>query len=1287
MRQLVKRATCALVVICLVGCPEPDRSPDAVDFSAVTRPLTTPTGALAKARYRLAAVELLNGKVLVLGNGAVCDRTAELYDPASGTFSPTAQSGKLHGAYFSATRLADGAVLVAGGNCGSQDAEIYEPATNLWRAAASMPVRRFGHTATLLADGRVLVVGGSSDAATPSASAGLFDPVSNTWSATGSLATARTYHTATMLTDGRVLVAGGQAGDGTAISTAEVFDSSSSTWSAAGTLQHGRESHLSFALSGGRALVAGGIDSAGQVLRSTEVFNPTTNAWSASGDLNYARRLMAGLSDASSGRVYVSGGQLYTEHSSVERFDVATGLWTVLSPGGTTRFLHTMAWLPGGRMLIAGGIGSPTRVALSSAEIYEDTATCAKGSCEALGRQCGYVMDSCGGQIQCPGCASGQICNWSTYQCETCTPMACGAPGMPACGLFPDGCGGTVDCGGCPDGQTCRWGECCQPTTCTAQGKNCGAIADGCGATLECGGCAPGWVCFNNACACAPTTCAAQGKSCGSVSDGCGGALECGTCPAGWMCADGACVCAPTTCAAQGKNCGALFDGCGATLECGTCAAGWTCADNVCACVPTTCAAQGKDCGTLPDGCGGTLECGTCAAGWTCADNVCACAPTTCAALGESCGTLPDGCGGILECGACAPGYQCVANACLVTDAVAAYDATLKAPRCPVGRSCDSGTLLAGRGTFGPESGAPNTINNACADGNGTVQRSIDRLRITSADGLPLAGGYAANLVATIVASSSPYADSLDLYYAADAANPIWSFIGTLTPTVAGSQDLSISFTLPMGSLQAIRANFRYGGGLASPCSPGSQDDHDDLVFAAVLPPDLAPPTTSVTTPTAGATLLNNAGFVATASDDVGVVRMEIYVDSTLIGAASTSPCNASWNTRAMANGSHVVTSKAYDGAGKMAASAPVTVTFNNDFVAPTTALTSPSAGATVSGWVTLAASASDNAGISYVEFYSDSTLLGRSWSAPYSFAWNSRTTTNGSHALTSRAYDTSTNWATSTAVNVTVNNDFTPPTTTLTAPVAGAIVSGTVTLTATASDNLGVARVDFYDSTTLLGSRTVPPYSVSWNTTTATNGNHTLLSQAFDEAGNLQNSPGVTVTVNNPVPGTATYNATLRTPKCSSVAASCDSGTLLTGRAALGPEANAPNTLNGSCSDGGFGTYHSDESLDRLKVSTLDGSPLAAGKAVRIEATVWAWSSTADKLDLYYAANASSPTWVRIVTLSPTATGSQTLSANYILPTGATQAIRGTFRYLGSAGACTSGSYDDHDDLVFVTQ
>jgi aqualysin 1 len=265
-------------------------------------------------------------------------------------------------------------------------------------------------------------------------------------------------------------------------------------------------------------------------------------------------------------------------------------------------------------------------------------------------------------------------------------------------------------------------------------------------------------------------------------------------------------------------------------------------------------------------------------------------------------------------------------------------------------------------------------------------------------------------------------------------------------------------------------------------------------------------------------------------------------------------------------------------------------------------------------------------------------------------------------------------------------DGDTNPPTVAITSPETGATVAGSVTIEAAASDDVGVTRVAFYAGSTFLGFDTTEPYSIEWNTAAGENGSVALLARAFDAGGNLADSTAVTVTVNNP--GMASYDPVLKAPKCETVGAACDTGTLVNGRGPLGPESNAPNTINNSCADGTAGTYHVDESLDRLRVETLDGSPMAPGKTVRITATVFAWSTgTSDALDLYYAADATNPNWTLLTTLTPPGGGVRVLTATYTLPQGGLQAVRGSFRYGGTPGICTAGSYNDRDDLVFAVK
>ena len=185
------------------------------------------------------------------------------------------------------------------------------------------------------------------------------------------------------------------------------------------------------------------------------------------------------------------------------------------------------------------------------------------------------------------------------------------------------------------------------------------------------------------------------------------------------------------------------------------------------------------------------------------------------------------------------------------------------------------------------------------------------------------------------------------------------------------------------------------------------------------------------------------------------------------------------------------------------------------DTTPPSASFTAPANGATVKGTVTLSASASDNFGVARVDFYLGSTLLGSDTSAPYSFSWDTRSVPNGAQSLSVTAFDAAGLSATS-SVSVTVDNDWTPPTVSLTAPASGATVSGTVTVSANASDNVGVAKVEFYDGSTLVGSDISAPFSFAWNSRNGPNGPRTVTARAVDAAGNSATSAPVTVTANN---------------------------------------------------------------------------------------------------------------------------------------------------------------------------
>ena len=170
--------------------------------------------------------------------------------------------------------------------------------------------------------------------------------------------------------------------------------------------------------------------------------------------------------------------------------------------------------------------------------------------------------------------------------------------------------------------------------------------------------------------------------------------------------------------------------------------------------------------------------------------------------------------------------------------------------------------------------------------------------------------------------------------------------------------------------------------------------------------------------------------------------------------------------------------------------------------------------------------------------------------------------------------------------------------------------------------------------------------------------------------------------------PVVATFDSSFSAPRCSSVTNSCNSGELLKGTAA-NLEGGISNTLDG-CSDGLRGAYQFDESVDKLTVTSVGGGPLQAGGRALIEAQVYAYGSM-DTADFYYTedANAASPVWVYLASVSAPDRGSFLISLEYTLPntpsTSTTQGVRVNFRYFGSISSCSGGNWDDTDDLVFA--
>jgi hypothetical protein len=349
---------------------------------------------MAVGRQIQTATLLADGRVLVAGGYGNRDEalaSAELYDPVANTFSVTGSLADARGSH-TATLLADGRVLIAGGGPASwlsdsssylASAELYDPGTGTFSPTGSMTIARDGHTATALLDGRVLLVGGNDLGDRGVASAELYDPETGTFTATGSLTTARGFHTATRLSDGRVLITGGDPAawtfSGPYLASAEIYDPATGTFTATGSMAVGRELHAASLLSDGRVLITGGVTYNGVVsLDSAELYDPTTGSFSLTGRMTDGRVFQT-ASMLPDGRVLIAGGlangRVYANNptflATAEIYDPTMGTFGPIGPMADMRVYHTATVLADGRVLLTAGAVDNSLTTLQSAEIYD----------------------------------------------------------------------------------------------------------------------------------------------------------------------------------------------------------------------------------------------------------------------------------------------------------------------------------------------------------------------------------------------------------------------------------------------------------------------------------------------------------------------------------------------------------------------------------------------------------------------------------------------------------------------------------------------------------------------------------------------------------------------------------------------------------------------------------------------------------------------------------------------------------------------------------------------------
>jgi len=276
------------------------------------------------------------------------------------------------------------------------------------------------------------------------------------------------------------------------------------------------------------------------------------------------------------------------------------------------------------------------------------------------------------------------------------------------------------------------------------------------------------------------------------------------------------------------------------------------------------------------------------------------------------------------------------------------------------------------------------------------------------------------------------------------------------------------------------------------------------------------PPTVSLTSPVSSTVGRNsNITLSATATDSDGISTVEFYQGTTQLSVTSFAPY--SYNLINVLPGTYVYTAKATDRLGASTVSAPVTVVVL-DNKAPYAIFDSPANGSTYTSPATiiLKASAGDiEGGLVKVEFYNGTALLGTDTTSPFSITLSG--VGAGTYAYSAKAYDNVNLTAVSSTINVTVSNPNTPPVVSLTSPANNSAYTApaAITLNATASDSNGIAKVDFYNGTTLLGSDTTSPYSLALGGVAA--GTYAYTAKATDTLNASTTSAAVNIVVSAP--------------------------------------------------------------------------------------------------------------------------------------------------------------------------
>ncbi|HXD17298.1 MAG TPA: Ig-like domain-containing protein [Vicinamibacterales bacterium] len=386
------------------------------------------------------------------------------------------------------------------------------------------------------------------------------------------------------------------------------------------------------------------------------------------------------------------------------------------------------------------------------------------------------------------------------------------------------------------------------------------------------------------------------------------------------------------------------------------------------------------------------------------------------------------------------------------------------------------------------------------------------------------------------------------------AGGSVRGTVGLVTPAPPGGATISISSNTPAAQVPASvtiaagnsATTFTVGtsavGSFTSATITGSSGASTKETFLEIFPnpnagPQLASVTPGVTSATGGSNVTATVTLAGAAPS--GGASITMSTSSTIAQAPPIVTVPAGQTSAAFTITTSAVTQNTFVtvtgtfGNGSKSGSFTLVPAAAGDTTPPTASITSPAAGATVSGTISIQANASDNVGVTRVDFLVDGSLLSSDTTAPFAASWNTANAANGAHSLTVRAFDAANNQKTSAAVSVTVNNGTTTAPTLTLSGVAATIRRGqTFTATATVTNNGAAAasgfsvRVSFTPSSAMrLQSPTTTTQSVptvvaggsqnvAWQMRTDNAGTATLTMTLRDAGGATVRTASQTITI-----------------------------------------------------------------------------------------------------------------------------------------------------------------------------